>query len=245
MWVYFWVNIPAWIYYNSELWLISISGDWNSWTTISDKNLWATNVWNSSDNISSLNCGWYYQRWNNYMFPFEWGVTTSQYTVNASSYWPWNYYSSSTFITTAPRDDSPYNYDLWWWITWTNSAMQWPCASWYHVPTQSEWLAIFMSWKTIWAWTDTASWRTNFSNYLKIPPAWCRNGSSWTVTWQWSEFRLWSSVRWNMYGSLQIEWNWSYFRITSLQSIYWLSIRPFANEAVVPNSEWEVIYQQS
>lgn len=86
-----------------------------------DKNLWATTVWNSGDTLSEANCWKYYQRWNNYWFPRTWTVTTSSTQVDASTYWPWNYYSSSTFIT---RSSSPYrwdttdNWNLRWWVTW-------------------------------------------------------------------------------------------------------------------------------
>ena len=116
----YWTSIEAgWIFWSSADWLISLSSDWDIWITIQDKNLWATTVWNSWDTLSEANCGKYYQWWNNYWFPFTWSVTTSSTQVNASSYWPWNYYSSSTFIT---RSSSPYRWDstdnanLWWWV---------------------------------------------------------------------------------------------------------------------------------
>ena len=114
----------AWVYHNSELWLISISSDWTNWITIADKNLWATTVYNYWDTYSQANCGNCYQRWNNYWFTYQWTVTTSTTQVNASTYWPWNYYESSTFIK---RTSSPYKWDssdnanLWWWVTqWTS-----------------------------------------------------------------------------------------------------------------------------
>jgi len=118
----YWTSIESWwIFWSSADWLISLSSDWNTWITIQDKNLWATTVWNSGDTLSKANCGKYYQRWNNYWFPFTWSVTTSSTQVDASAYWPWNYYSSSTFIT---RSSSPYRWDttdnanLRWWETW-------------------------------------------------------------------------------------------------------------------------------
>lgn len=107
----------AWIFHNATLWLISISGDWQTWITIADKNVWATTVWNSGDTLSEANCGWYFQRWNNYMFPFTWTVTTSSTQVDATNYWPWNYYSSNVFITGNSWDSSN-NKNLRWWVTW-------------------------------------------------------------------------------------------------------------------------------
>lgn len=118
----YWTSIEAWwIFWSSTEWLISMSSDWQTWITIQDKNLWATTVWNSWDTLSEANCWKYYQRWNNYWFPRTWSVTTSSTQVDASTYWPWNYYSSSTFIT---RNSSPYrwdttdNWNLRWWETW-------------------------------------------------------------------------------------------------------------------------------
>lgn len=116
----YWTSIEAgWIFWNSPEWLISLSSDWQTWITIQDKNLWATQVWNSWDNCSEANCGKYYQWWNCYWFSFTWSITTSSTKVNASWYWPWNYYTSSTFITTnGSIRDSSNNYNLRWWVTW-------------------------------------------------------------------------------------------------------------------------------
>lgn len=117
----YWTSIESWwIFWSSTDWLVSLSSNWTTWITIADKNLWATTVWNSWDTLSEANCGWYFQRWNNYMFPFTWSVTTSSTKVDASNYWPWNYYSSSTFITKDWSWDYPYNYNLRWWVSqWT------------------------------------------------------------------------------------------------------------------------------
>ena len=110
----------AWVFHNTTEWLISISSDWTNWTTIMDKNLWATVVYNDEDTLSEANCWKYYQWWNNYGFAWTWSVTTSSTQVDASSYWPWNYYSSSTFIT---RSSSPYDWssvqndNLRWWVS--------------------------------------------------------------------------------------------------------------------------------
>ena len=107
------VTSGAWVFHNATLWLISVSWDGSTWITIADKNLWATTVYNNWDTLSESNCGWYFQRWNNYMFPFTWSVTTSSTQVDASAYWPWNYYNSSTFITYSGRRDTTDNADLW------------------------------------------------------------------------------------------------------------------------------------
>lgn len=108
----------SWIYYKSSLWLISLSSDWTNWITISDKNLWATSVYYNANTLSESNCWKYYQWWNNYGFAWTWSVTTSNTKVNTTGYWPWNYYSGSTFIlsSSSPYDwSSTQNDNLWWW----------------------------------------------------------------------------------------------------------------------------------
>lgn len=130
-WVELFSYNDGWIYHNPTLWLISISSDWIDWITIADKNVWATTVYNDWDTPSEANCWKYYQRWNNYWFPFSWNVLTDNTQVDASTYWPWNYYSSNTFIIWNDSWDSSINKNLWWWETWvvqlhnviTNTAM--------------------------------------------------------------------------------------------------------------------------
>lgn len=120
----YWTSIESWwIFWDSTEGLISLSSNWSSWVTMQDKNLWATTVWNSWDTLSEANCGWYFQRWNNYMFPWTWSVTTFGTRPTISGYWPWNYYSSSTFIITSEGEPWWYNSstsNLWWWVSqWT------------------------------------------------------------------------------------------------------------------------------
>lgn len=120
----YWTSIAAgWIFWSSTDWLISLSSDWNTWITIADKNLWATQVWNDWDTLSSANSWYYYQWWNNYWFPWMdtdyTTITRSTTKVDASTYWPWNYYSSDTWIrVTSWSREEPNNTNLWWWVTW-------------------------------------------------------------------------------------------------------------------------------
>lgn len=113
------VAVWAWVFWNSSLWLISISWDWINRYTIQDKNLWATVVYNNWDTLTDANCGYFYQWWNNYWFPHSWTINTSSTKVDASAYWPWNYYSSNTFITGSLTEwrESSDNENLWGWVT--------------------------------------------------------------------------------------------------------------------------------
>ena len=116
----------AWVFRNSSLWLISVSWDWTTWYTIQDKNLWATTVYNEWDTLSDANCGYFYQWWNNYGFPHSGTVTKSATQVDASNYWPGNYYESDTFITrnTYPLDwSNVQNGNLRWWVTWVQQKL--------------------------------------------------------------------------------------------------------------------------
>lgn len=47
-----------WVYHSPDLWLVSISSDWNTWYTIQDKNLWAT-----MSDTTSKNSYWNYYSW--------------------------------------------------------------------------------------------------------------------------------------------------------------------------------------
>lgn len=116
----YWTSIEAGgIFWSSAEWLISLSSDWQTWITIADKNLWATTVWSSWDALSEANCGKYYQWGNNYGFPRTWTIANQSTTqVDASNYWPWNYYSSDTFIKYNGGWDSTNNWNLRWWETW-------------------------------------------------------------------------------------------------------------------------------
>jgi len=241
-----WVSpiTTPWIYHNSDLWLISLSSDWTNWVTIADKNLWATQVRNDGDTLSEANCGKYYQWWNNYGFPYTWSVTTSSTRVNADTYWPWNYYSSSTFITRSSypvRRDSWDNANLWWWVTWTVEAMQWPCPSWYHIPSSTEFNNLYSLWVTIGAWSS--SWWTNMNTYLKLPFAWWREVSNAATSWQWQRWNYFSASRANVNFAFWLDFYANYIWLDG-----WIirgnasSIRPFANTPTQPDSTRTKLY---
>ena len=234
----------AWIYHNATLWLISLSSDGSNWITIADKNLWATQVWNSWDALSEANAGKYYQWGNNYGFPFTWSVTTSSSQVNAQNYWPWNYYSSSTFIT---RSSSPYrwdstdNWNLWWWDTWTNAAMQWPCAEWYHIPLNAEWQSVKSVWTTLGGGSSAG---TNFWIALKLPFAWSRGLFYADISQQGTRGIYWASSRYDWNFAYAIDFEASDISQNTVARANGCSVRPFKNEAVIPdyNDVWDTLY---
>ena len=114
-----WTLWSAWIFWNQTDWLISITSDGTTWYTITDKNLWATTVYNNWDTLTQANMWNMYQWWNNYWFTSTWTISkTSSTQVDASNYWPWNYYESDTFIIRSGDWSSVRNANLRWWEDW-------------------------------------------------------------------------------------------------------------------------------
>lgn len=223
-----------WIYYNSTLGLISLSSDGSNWLTIADKNQWASNV---------LDYGSPFQWGNNYAFPNSWSVSTSSSTVNTSSYWPNNYYYSSTFRTWDRDWSSPSNPDLWGDITNTNIARKWPCNEWFHVPSGADWESLIVI-LTSWGLKNAQSLNT----YLKFPYAWLRdNRGDVQYTVQWMFYT--SSSNWSVntnFSFLQCSNNERSWIVTDgIRKTYAMYIRPFKNESATPDSSWTVLYQPS
>jgi len=148
-------------------------GNWDNSITIMDRNLWASEAWTWENSY-----WYYYQRWNNYGFYPP--VKSSSWMVDASWYWPNNYYSSNIFIYNNASWDSSNNKNLWWWSwdtlsilwEWTDEDRQWPCPNWYHVPSTYEWWSLYdvrMNSRTESA-EDNLIWN-QFSKDLKLPYA--------------------------------------------------------------------------
>ena len=165
---------------------------WPSSYIIMDRNLWAltSGIW-----IDSY--GYYYQWWNNYGFATTGSVPNvlkSIANVNLTLYWPssiWKtpYYSGVYVIAPngqSNRNDwaSTSNENIWWNITDDNTARQWPCPSWWHIPSQEEWSWVIAYWK--W-WGKTID--------LKIPAAWNRaRSTSDLYTNVWTDAIVWTTT---------------------------------------------------
>ena len=213
-----WWTVIAWtlgswgIFWNQSEWLISITSDWSTGYTIKDKNEWATTVWNSWDTLSQNNCWYYYQWGNNYWFAFTWTISdTSTTKIDASTYWPWNYYSSNIWIKQDEWDLSN-NDNLRWWVSQWSS--QWTAMS----ELKNAYIGEYKGW-TPWANTlayyplkedvldysgNNRNWTNywvTFSNWL-----WVFNGSSYVSLWTWS----WTNIQTNMTISAWFKWNWSW-----------------------------------
>jgi hypothetical protein len=113
-----WTLWSAGIFYNTTLWLISITNGSDKSFTIKDKNEWATTVYSDWDVLTEENMGKVFQWGNNYGFPSTWAISkTSSTQVNTSSYAP-STYNSDTYITGSYDWSDPENNNLWGETTW-------------------------------------------------------------------------------------------------------------------------------
>lgn len=197
-----WIQVYSWgieqdgsqNYTKNQTWrnIVFRNGNGSGWT-IMDRNLGAENAYTWSNNSSVY---WdFFQWWNNYGFPNNWSVSpTSTGQINGSDYWPTNYYYSSTYAIWTINNLLTGDWgNLWWGITNTNEARQWPCPIWWHIPSTLEWDAFVKTWWSYkWkscdvlenvdcpiAWNAT---KENFIDDFHISIAWLRNSlSDWNV----------------------------------------------------------------
>lgn len=135
-----WSRTWVWICWNADLWLITCTADWTNYVTLADKNLWATEVWEWGTEETPEKCWLYYQYWNNHWF--DWTEPASTEEVDASWYWPGNYYDEWTFIMSEDWD-SNHNLeanDHRWWV-----ATQWTFVDWSDV--SNSWV-LSVNWQT-------------------------------------------------------------------------------------------------
>ena len=165
---------------------------WPAWKiTIMDRNLWAEAYMGEEGKTSDEWYGKYYQWWNNYWFQTTWTLPSNQIinkadtNINLTEYgpvsiWETPYYSGVYVIAPSwnKRDDwaTVNNENIWWHVTDTDEARQWPCPNGWHIPRQWEWDAVINYWKA-WSWGGKMN-VNNFMNDLKLPKAGNRARSS-------------------------------------------------------------------
>jgi len=195
-WTWIWPNPWDIIYWTVD-WTDNLLMCWDdiilckwtwTWIVLQACNAWAVSsfAWTGTDTY-----GKYYQWWNNW-WTLSWDIVTSSTTlVDATGYWPGNYYNNPTFILWAgnPPDWQLWtiNNNLWWDVTNTNEARRWPCNIWYHVPTWDEWVEVL----TVWPWDYNSDYNL-MVNALKMPKAWSRRTAN-SIPWQWISWAYWSS----------------------------------------------------
>lgn len=121
-------------------------------------NVWATISWNSPDSSAPNFAGGYYQRW--------------KYDTSRTEKHPWN-----------EKDRQIRNDDAWWDTSLSSTIIKWPCAKWYHVPSESEFiLAIDKAWSLY-----------KFRSKLNLPLAWIRHEKS-QYDGKWLDWYYWTST---------------------------------------------------
>ena len=205
-----WTLGSVWIFHNATLWLIS-AGDGTHWITMSDKNLWATTVYNDWDTLTQANMGNMYQWWNNYWFPSTWTISnTSSTQVDASWYGPntanW-YYGSDTFITWSSDWSSVHNDDLWW--DTSNSTHQ-ECTTGWPLTISADTTVLATKTDLSWKQDKATSWSTaplttptyvgqqyvDTTNDKIYVATGTTSSSDWTEVWAWSWDMLYQDFNW-------------------------------------------------
>lgn len=225
------VTAPG-MYHNQTDWLVSMSADWVNWITLSDRDLWASSYW----------WAWnLFQRWNNYAFSRNATLTKSSTQVDASSYCPGNYYSSSTFITWGDRDSSGEK-NLWWWQTLIPEQMRWPCAEWWHIPSSYERDYMMRIGSLYEAWTY-APWSAA-SSMSAEPIGLASNKWYYNTSWTWStSYKYYWMADWWSSSPCAFWIVFSAWQLLSYNAdeCNWYAIRPFKDDPVVPTTDWTVI----
>ena len=186
------------------------------WFTIMDRNLWAIN----NDIASTGSYGYHYQWWNNYWL----SQSDSAEDILLPITLEWNsLYENSGYYHTwfiqwdGPKSDvwpypSNYQWVRWWsgdsasnnwWLDDLKSAnRQWPCPSWWHVPSAGEWWLLVKYW-AVWIWANYEEWlygwlynlTDNYTEFLEdfyLPMAERRYTSTATISLE-NEGFYWSS----------------------------------------------------
>lgn len=199
----------------------------SSWreVTIMDKNLWATSYYHRWDAQSDETKWTMYQWWNNYWFAPSWNLPkTSNTKVDTTWYSP-STYTNDTYITWYTEWMDPVNKDLWWEITWTETAKRWPCPKWWHIPSLAEWMDLrYILYVRYNVDRGASYWDNSF------PVWWKYRDVDWWLSWlnENAYYRA-SDLNWNSSCYVNISWlNWA---VTNSYGSLWYAmfIRPFKN----------------
>ena len=141
------------VVYASDKWTIThnyidkiITLEDNRWyrAVISDRNAWATDIFEFWDSLTHEKCWDLFQWWNWNWFDIRWGWTLpgTLQKVCATWYWPQNPYQENLFVKDCTWDTC-YNADLWWWVSaprWdlNNLILSTHIANWFHIPSSLE-----------------------------------------------------------------------------------------------------------
>ena len=229
-------------YHNPDLWLISISTDWENWITISDKNVWAT-VADPEDTDSYWDI---FQYWNIHHFAWDWSwwtVTVRNEVPDLTGYEGGNLYSDDKYRTNI--DWNAANKNLWKPIAFQNllSLQKGPCDKWFHVPSAEEWTAMMNAILEL-EWEEAEFSYDLISRYLLIAHP---NSRKWDGVFYSSNTSIYFTNSYianqnkiNAFVMIWDEWSESGWLSATDMNCGWY-IRWFRDVAMVPTSEWEQI----
>jgi len=245
--------MAPWIYWNDSMlwWMLSMSDNWYQWISIADKNLWASSVYRSWTPRDST--AWYfYQWWNNYWHSHWWVDNPTDkliwYAADIPSHWPGNYFRYPAFSWVGQCTWSKeYNYNLWWDTTDTSAWRQWPCDSWFHIPSVYEAMKFRFYWRSL---IYRRQWHSGLSDDDLFAPTWYYEGGDWSYR---STSTFWRTS--TPFKQIDLSYGWEARglsigddsvgreRICNNSGVH---IRPFANASYYPNaSYWTPLYQAS
>lgn len=232
----------AWAYHNPDLWLISISADWENWITISDKNVWATAA--DPENTDSY---WdIFQYWNIYHFAWEWSgwtVTTEAQIPDLTGYEWWNLYSNDKYRTNI--DWNAANKKLWKPVAFANllSLQKGPCDRWFHIPSAEEWTAVLNAILEL-EWEEAEFSYDLIARYLLMAHPNARKGDwdfySSNTSIYFTNSYIENQNKINAFVMIWDEWDESGW-LSATDMNCWGYIRWFRDVAMVPTTEWERI----
>jgi len=162
---------------------------------IMDRNLWSTSAWTWAEAY-----WYYYQYGNNYWFSGDqWLLWNTIYrndiNVDLTLYWLGTAngpYYDTVFVRwrkggTSYQDwATTSNENIWWNSAIKESERQWPCPSWYHVPTIDEWSDV-VAYRSQWSWWGSMD-VSSFINDLKLTLQWELGRTSGSVNNLWSQW---------------------------------------------------------
>ena len=208
-----------------NMWIFTIDVEWQK-IILLDRNLWATSI-NGEDAY-----GYYFQWWNNYGFPWYNNVDVDYNgSIDASDYAWNNPYVSNKFIAWNSYWDDSYSANLWWDSTDTQTARQWPCPAWFHIPTLDEWNDLIDAYASYSEDSyGSSAFREWFQDAFKIPLAGRMRYSNGNIENEWSHARIWASdsndgTAWRFY----LWWNTVDINNNS-EKAYGYQVRCFKND---------------
>lgn len=233
-------DVDKWyIYHNPKLWLISLSSNWFVWITITDKNLWATEIWNPWDELTQQNVWYFYQRWNCHPRPMQNTPASmvTQVKANAAWYWPLKPRYNDIYIINSRNAsnyrDSSDNFNIWWWWwdeleymydNWNDRKLrQFMCDDWFHIPSWWELIKLLQelvridnilndSWLIMERKDDFTPSANKVIYWLNKTFDWWKYilvPKAWWINWQNANYTPWAISLYSS-SSMNTVWNWHY-----------------------------------